>query len=149
MGSALSDRVTNKRKLWYGGAALLMLCASVAPLRAEQVPGGPFLPPQATVVLIAGLPGDVESETVYREQLQAWMEIAVDHSAQRIIILCDAPESIQPPGKTETKALQADRNNFQKLPALLTGQTNAVIVIAWGHGGRQGSAPVFHVRGPR
>jgi hypothetical protein len=31
----------------------------------------------------------------------------------------------------------------------LEGQTNPLVVIAWGHGGRQGKNPVFHVRGPR
>ena len=27
--------------------------------------------------------------------------------------------------------------------------TNALVVVAWGHGGRQGQTPVLHVRGPR
>jgi hypothetical protein len=31
----------------------------------------------------------------------------------------------------------------------LAGGTNALVVIAWGHGGRQGNKPVLHVRGPR
>src|SRR5258708_40300156 len=32
---------------------------------------------------------------------------------------------------------------------MLEGETIPLGVVAWGHGGRQGSVPVFHIRGPR
>jgi len=35
------------------------------------------------------------------------------------------------------------------LGATLAEETNPLVVIAWGHGGKQGNLPVFHVRGPR
>ena len=45
--------------------------------------------------------------------------------------------------------LKGDRGNFVSLGHTLAGGTNGLVVIAWGHGGRQGSTPVLHVRGPR
>src|SRR5882724_360525 len=136
-------------KLARRWTVLLAFCLPLTLRGFEQTGDVPFFPSQATVVLLAGLPGDAESEALYREQLQECIDIAVDQAVHRIVILCDAPESIQPPSKTDTKVLKADRNNFQKLPEILSGETNALLVIAWGHGGRQGNVPVFHVRGPR
>src|SRR5258705_8428494 len=95
-------------------AALLALSWAFALRGSEQSGDLPFFPSQATVVLLAGLPGDAESEALYREQLQECIDLAVDQAVHRIVILCDAPESIQPPSKTDTKVLKADRNNFQK-----------------------------------
>jgi len=100
-------------------------------------------------VLIAGLPGDVESENVYREEMQQWLEAASAGKVQSIISLSDFSESLKPPPALDCRLLKADRTNFQGLGAMVAGLTNPVMVIAWGHGGRQGSTPVFHVRGPR
>src|SRR2546430_7284582 len=122
---------------------------------AEISDSSAFLPPQATVVLLAGLPGDVESENTYRDQLQTWLEIVQGRrQAQSIIVLCDEPASLvlRSPitnHQSQTTVLHADRTNFLSLGPILAGNTNAVVVIAWGHGGKQGTTPVFHVRGPR
>jgi hypothetical protein len=44
------------------------------------------------VVLLVGLPGDVESEESYREQLQGWLEVvAGGGQAARVFVLCDDP----------------------------------------------------------
>ena len=50
---------------------------------------------------------------------------------------------------TAVTVLKGDRSSFLGLGQTLAGGTNALVVIAWGHGGRQGNTPVLHVRGPR
>jgi hypothetical protein len=112
--------------------------------------GGPFIPPQATVVLVSGIPGDIESEKAYHDQLQAWLEMVENGGqAKRILVLADSPELVVFGGQTEAKVSKADREHFVTLSKELAGTTNPVVVITWGHGGRQGETPVFHVRGPR
>src|SRR5258706_6618964 len=119
-----------------------------------SINAAPFIPPQSTVVLVSGLSGDVESESAYREQLQAWMGIlAANGQAQKVFVLCDDPETVPVTGSPGTNqasaitAVHADRTNFLGLATRLG--TNPLVVIAWGHGGRQGNESVFHVRGPR
>jgi hypothetical protein len=122
-----------------------------------------LFPPQSTVVLLAGVPGDVESEENYRDQLQSWLELATGSGqAARILVLCDDPQAVGLPGNTggsnqlsvisnqwPVVVLKGDRSGFLGLGQTLAGGTNALVVIAWGHGGRQGNKPVLHVRGPR
>lgn len=115
---------------------------------ADAAPG--FPPPHATVVLLTGLPGDVESENTYREQLQTWLDLLAarpDHPP--VWAFFDSPEAIQPPANAGVTLKQSTRDEFLSLGRSLAGQTNPLVVIAWGHGGLQGSTPVFHVRGPR
>jgi transglutaminase-like putative cysteine protease len=45
--------------------------------------------------------------------------------------------------------LKGDRSSFLGLGQTLAGGTNLLVVIAFGHGGRQGNTPVLHVRGRR
>jgi hypothetical protein len=52
-------------------------------------------------------------------------------------------------GPAAVVVLKGDRSSFLGLGQTLAGGTNALVVIAWGHGGRQGNTPVLHVRGPR
>ena len=41
------------------------------------------------MVLMTGLPGDLESESAYHEQLQGWLEIlSADGKASRVYVLC-------------------------------------------------------------
>ncbi|HWH70863.1 MAG TPA: DUF3857 domain-containing protein, partial [Candidatus Sulfotelmatobacter sp.] len=110
----------------------------------------PFIPAHSTVVLLSGLPGDLESENTYRDQLQSWLQLLqAGKQAQKIIVLCDHPESVSLPAKTPGQVLKADRQSFLSLSQTLSATTNALVVIAWGHGGKQGATPVLHVRGPR
>ncbi|PYJ03063.1 MAG: hypothetical protein DME25_13670, partial [Verrucomicrobia bacterium] len=151
--------------------ALFMAAATPAAVPPDRAF---FLPPQVTVVLLVGLPGDLESENTYRDQLQSWLEIVrSDGRAQRVFVLCDNPESAglaatgggrgtertnrtdgaeasgRRPEPALMTVLKADRTNFLSLGQSLAGRTNPLEVIAWGHGGKQGSSSVFHVRGPR
>jgi hypothetical protein len=115
-----------------------------------------LIPPHSTVVLISGLPGDVESETAYNELLESWLEVvSLNEGLESVVVLCDSPEKVMIPNSSGTNhpvtpnVLPANRVNFLSLPTAIGSTTNPVIIIAWGHGGRQGSVPVFHVRGPR
>src|SRR5262245_419009 len=117
---------------------------------AERLDELPLLMPGATVVLMAGLPGDIESENAYREQMQGLLEsIARAGNIRNVIGLSDFNESLHRPDKLEITFLRADRSSFQSLGTILSGATNPIVIIAWGHGGKQGYTPVFHVRGPR
>src|SRR5437868_5191725 len=97
----------------------------------------PLLPPKATVLLLVGLSGDIETENSYHSQLQSWIEIvAGTGQAKKLYVLCDDPDSLSLPRQPESKALKGDRNSFLKLAETLAGATNPVLVIAWGHGGK-------------
>ena len=121
---------------------LLALCASLFSV-VEAVASEPFLQPGATVVLLSGLPGDLESETAYRDQLQSWLDLL--EAPGSIHVLADNAGPLPP----TIDVRSASRSNFLSLATSLKGQTNLLTVIAWGHGGRQGATAVFHVRGPR
>src|SRR5436190_7518853 len=118
-------------------------------LSSEKIYEFPLVPSGATVVLMAGLPGDIESENAYREQMQELLGALSARNVHHVISASDFSESLKSPDKLEVTFLKADRNSFQSLGTTLSGLTNSVVVIVWGHGGKQGSTPVFHVRGPR
>jgi hypothetical protein len=137
-------------------ARAILLCAAVlglptVPARAaEAPPQEPFLQANSTVVLLTGLAGDVESEERFHGELQTLLElVAANHKEGKFVVLCDNPESSASGTGPEVTFLRADRTNFLNLTSTLAGEANPLVVIAWGHGGKQGNAPVFHVRGPR
>jgi len=122
--------------------------------------GSPFIRRESTVVLLSGLPGDLESEATYRDQLQTWLEILETLRPKRVIVLADNSErikvpdietnsSLNPPHRTPYTFFSASRSNFLSAASLIMGSTNPLVVVIWGHGGKQGNDPVFHVRGPR
>jgi hypothetical protein len=136
------------RRTWAAAFGGLLLCA--AALAADPLGSQPLLPERAIVVLMTGLPGDIESENTYREQLQSWLDlVSAGGKASKIYVLCDDPASVALPATPQGKVLKADRAGFVSLGPTLAKETNSLVVIAWGHGGRQGSTPVFHVRGAR
>src|SRR5689334_3821947 len=110
-------------------------------LTPRSLASEPFLPPGANVVLLSGLPGDLESEASHRDQLQSWLGILEASRPRSIHVLADNPG----PLPSTLDAQPASRSNFLALATSLKPQTNPLIVIAWGHGGRQGAIPVFHV----
>jgi hypothetical protein len=111
----------------------------------------PFLPPQSTVLLLCGLPGDLESETSYRQQLQGWLDLLAGLAVPpgQVFVFWDGAEPPAAPGKLPVSVSAASRESFLALGKKLAGQTNPLVAIVWGHGGLQGKTPVFHVRGPR
>ena len=130
-----------------GWSSLLGLSLVLFPaLRAS----GSCFSPGANVVLLAGLPGDLESENLYRNQVQSWLDLLCNQGqASGLWVLCDDTNSVSAPSKPKVSIARADRAQFLALGQSLAGQTNPLVVIALGHGGRQGLTPVFHVRGPR
>src|SRR2546429_3492 len=112
--SAKAARRSWPRKAAMTGARLIMAGPSTpfgAAAAAVRVS-----PPQSTVVLLVGLPGDVESESIYRDQLQTWLEIlSANGDAQNVFVLCDAAESVTIPASSATNRpvppaiLHADR----------------------------------------
>jgi Domain of Unknown Function with PDB structure (DUF3857)/Transglutaminase-like superfamily len=129
-------------------AGLLLLLASASVAAAAQ-----FLRPEANYVLVTGLPGDLESESTYRDQLQTWLEILQGIRPKQIIALTDNPESVSlgvsATANSSITFLPSSRSNFLAVSSLITASTNPLVVVVWGHGGKQGNTPVFHVRGPR
>ena len=124
-----------------------LLLALVATGRALS---DPLNTPESTVVLLVGLPGDTESENSYREQLQNWLRFLAEPSPPpKLYVFCDLPEAISLPQNLQAQILPANRANFLTLTNTLAGSRFPLLVVAWGHGGRQGAAPVLHVRGPR
>ena len=127
-------------------AALSSLLLLATPLCLAQ----PLFPSGSTVVLLSGLAGDSESESLYREQLQSWIDLT---SAQagilQVLAFSEAPDSIHLPAGAKCKLATNDRKSFLASVASLPQATTNLVVIAWGHGGRQGQNPVLHVRGPR
>ena len=137
-------------------AAIGSILLGVALAGAEVAQRQGLFPPQSTVVLLVGVPGDVESEGNYRDQLQGWIDLAAGSGrVAKVFVLCDDPQAVTLPGnagasnQSVVSVLKGDRSSFLSLGGKLAGETNALVVIAWGHGGRQGNKPVLHVRGPR
>ena len=108
-----------------------------------------FVPPGSSVVLLVGIPGDLESEGTYHDQLQAWLEILELGAPDKVFVFWDNPDTINLPAKLQARVLKPVREEFLALGKTLAGQTNPLVLIAWGHGGMQGKTPVFHTRGPR
>ena len=107
-----------------------------------------IFPANSSVILVVGLPGDLESEKLYSDQLGAWIDlIAQSDRVQKVFVLCDSPQAVHLPARLNAQVLKGDRATFLSLGKELG--TNSAIVIAWGHGGRQGNKPVLHVAGPR
>ncbi|HEY5480798.1 MAG TPA: DUF3857 domain-containing protein [Verrucomicrobiae bacterium] len=171
------------RRVCAAAIGSLLLGAGLA--GAESADRQGLFPVQSTVVLVAGVPGDVESEENYRDQMQGWLALVTGSGqAARIFVLCDDPQAVTLPESSDGKSapkegevftnhppadqspisnrqlpianhpaqvsvLKGDRSSFLGLGQKLAGGSNALVVIAWGHGGRQGNTPVLHVRGPR
>jgi hypothetical protein len=126
----------------------LAIAFLTAPVAASGPP--PFFPAHCRVVLLAGLAGDLDNEILFREQLQTWCDlVGRSGRVESLYVLCDDPQSVILPKGSQGERLSAGRDTFIELGHKLRGGTNPLVVIAWGHGGKQGTTPVFHVRGPR
>lgn len=127
-------------------ALALGLLASAAQASAAE----PFTS-KAAVVVVTGLPGDVESERSYEDQLGRLLEILSQEAARprEIFVLVDAPDRVKLPAGLAARVKAGSREAFLELARELRGRDEPLVVFAWGHGGMQGRTPVFHVRGPR
>src|ERR1017187_3302019 len=129
-----------------GAAAVWSFLLGAGLAGAEPADRQGLFPPQSTVVLLAGVPGDVESEENYRDQLQSWLELAKGSGqVARIFVLCDEPRAVALPGnpgasnqlsvisnQSPVVILKGERASFLGLGKTLAGETNTLVVIAWG-----------------
>ena len=155
------QQIKNLRYVLPGCLCFAFLLTSTL-VRAGALEQKSFLPLHATIVLLSGLAGDLESENAYRDQLQAWLDLAATRQPQQVLVLCENPEMFTVPAKSDEPhqpesrithhasriTLPATRTNVLDLSQKFS-KTNPIVFILWGHGGKQGSTPVFHVRGPR
>ncbi|HTL16595.1 MAG TPA: DUF3857 domain-containing protein, partial [Patescibacteria group bacterium] len=110
----------------------------------------PFAGSNVTFVLVSGLPGDIESENAFQDQLRGWLEfLSIEQRAKRCVVFCDQPSAVKPPDAVRSQTFKADRANLLSLPEKIGSVPGQLRIIVWGHGGNQGATPVFHVRGPR
>lgn len=106
---------------------------------------------RATVVLLTGLPGDVESERTYEDQLQRVLRVLALPEARpdRVFVLADSPDRVRLPDGLAGEVRTGSRAAFLALARDVAARPGPLVVMLWGHGGPQGSKAVFHVRGPR
>ena len=92
-------------------------------------------------------------ESVVDEQDQLRRLLALLSTAEnrprRLHVLADAPEAVAAPAGLAVQVEPATRESLLALSRKLEGEPGPRLLVAWGHGGRQGAEPVFHVRGPR
>ena len=129
------------------GWALVALFAA-----APAAHGGPRgFTSGADVVVLVGLPGDVETEKAYQDQVRRLLAQLArpECRPRRVHLLADAPETVVAPAGLDVEAAPATRDSVLALSRRLEGEAAPRVLLVWGHGGRQGDEPVFHVRGPR
>ena len=80
-------------------AALWSFLLGLALAAAEPAQRLGLFPAQSAVILLVGVPGDLESEENYRDQLQGWLDLlAGGGEAARVFVLCDNPQAVTLPG---------------------------------------------------
>src|SRR5688572_23959401 len=95
-GSTRASKPTRR----LGGICLALALAAARLVSAAEPPlPERWLPPQSTVVLLAGLTGDVESEHSYRDQLQGWLDLlgSIVPPPERVFVLWENPWTVTPP----------------------------------------------------
>ena len=125
--------------------AVLLLALVPAAVPADGFTRG------ATVVLVTGLPGDVESERAYEDQLHRLLEALSREPSRpaRVFVLADAPDRVRRPASLNVEVRAGSRQSLVGLARDVAAAPGPLVVMVWGHGGPQGTKPVFHVRGPR
>lgn len=105
----------------------------------------------ATVVVLAGLAGDLDSERAYDEHLRRLFEVLALPAARpvRVVALVDEPARVVRPAGLDVVARANTRAELHAVAGELAQQPGALVLLAFGHAGRMGRTPVFHVRGPR
>jgi hypothetical protein len=127
---------------------LFLLLSALAPAAA---PAPPWLTSDATLVVLTGLPGDVQSETAFDDQRARLLEalVAPEVVPKRVFILSDAAPRIAPARLLGAQLRPGSRESFLSLGRELASGSGPLVVVVLGHAGQQGPTPVFHVRGPR
>lgn len=129
----------------------LIVSAALLAAGAPLARGADPLTAGADVVVLTGLPGDVESETVFGRQSERLLEILAlaEGRPRRVIVLNDSSTLGAVPPDLDVSVRRGDRGGFLGLGEELAASGAPLTVFVWGHGGSRGPDPVFHVRGPR
>jgi hypothetical protein len=102
------------------------------------------------VVILAGLPGDMESEKTFGDQTQRLLEL-LDRpglAPQKVLLLSSSSDVATKPSYA-LEVLPNDRATFLGLADRFKTAPSPVVFVVFGHGGSEGSTSVFHVPGPR
>jgi hypothetical protein len=104
-----------------------------------------------TVVALAGLPGDMESEQTYRDETQQLLQLLrrPDLAPKQVLLLTSIAPAPGPNDSYALTVLSNDRASFLGLADRLKNSPAPCTFMVFGHGGSQGAVSVFHVPGPR
>jgi transglutaminase-like putative cysteine protease len=128
-----------------------LLALSAVRAAADEASASAGFTRDATVVVLVGLPGDLDSERAYDEHLRRVLEILAlpDAKPKRVLVLVDEPARVQAPPGLELVAHPNGRDELVRVARELAASPGPRVLLAFGHAGSMGRAPVFHVRGPR
>ena len=116
------------RRIGAAAGWSLFLAASLA--GGEPVSRQGLFPPHATVVLLAGVPGDVESEGNYRDQMQNWVALATGSGqVARVFVLCDEPQAVAVPANPSEKAGPGEGAGVANGQSPIANRPSAVTVL--------------------
>ena len=104
-----------------------------------------------TVVILVGLPGDMESEKTYGDETIRLLHLLnrPEFAPQKVVLLSSVPPSVDLKWGFPLEVVPNGRDSFLALVDKLKEAPAPAVFIAFGHGGNQGRTPVFHVPGPR
>src|SRR3990172_9392103 len=113
-------------------ARLVLAAAALATFARPVTAGG--LTSRANVVVLTGLPGDVESERAYEGDLRRLLT-ALDRAQarpQRVLVLADAPERVSLPAGLAGEAKAGSRDGFLRAAHDPAGTPRPLLVISLG-----------------
>lgn len=153
-GRRVGVQLTGRREPLNFSRAGLALCFGLAvpgPTPLAPLAPEPLFGPASTVVILSGLPGDLEHERTYEAHVNRLLEVlaAPEARPRRVVLLADSLTRISPPAVLSLQTSAASRDAFLALGRQMASEAGPLVLLAWGHGGVQGATPVFHVRGPR
>jgi len=105
-----------------------------------------------TVIIIAGLPGDMESERTFTDETGRLLVLLNNASLlpKKVVLLSNLSALPDFKPNYPLEKLPNDRATFLGLAEKIkTDAAASPVYFLFGHGGTQGSTPVFHVPGPR
>ncbi len=102
------------------------------------------------VVVLSGLPGDVESDRAYARSRESVLAVLAKMKRENIRLLAHDPARLALPEAWRDAAVaEGSRENFLALGGELGKSAEPLTVVVWGHGGSIRDESVLHVAGPR
>ena len=104
------------------------------------------------MVIVVGLPGDLESEKTYTDETVKLLGLMdnPDMAPKNVLLLSNLSALPELKPNYPLEKLSNERTTFLGLTEKIKASSPATpVFIFFGHGGTQGTTPVFHVPGPR